>query len=120
MNLHDPQRPKISHRPAFTTGWQIIPRLQLWPLENDEVELSLMLPVQDQRFAGKWYNITVNQYEVPDLLKEFRNSPEEFVRLYFGLDINNLKSEPKASKASVEKQIKTILSGDQKAIMDLI
>jgi hypothetical protein len=110
MNLHDPSRPKILHRPAFSSGWQVIPRLQLWPLENGQVELSLMLPVKDERFAGKWYNIMVDPKDLPMLLSRFQEDPEGFVCVYFGLDIFHLKSIPKGDPHQV----------DGESVMDLL
>lgn len=101
MKLHDSSRPRILHRPAFITGWHVIPRLQIWPLENDLIELSMMLPIEDQRFAGKWYSTTVSSSMLHDIMKYFREDPEEFVLEYFDLAINNLRlvsshSAPKA------------------------
>lgn len=90
MNLHDPLRPKILHRPAFLSGWYVIPRLQLWPKENGKIELSLMLPIQDQRFSGKWYSITVREDEISDMVLSYGEDPEAFVLLYFSLDIMKL------------------------------
>jgi hypothetical protein len=90
VNLHDPLRPTILHRPAFISGWHVIPRLQIWPKEDGKLELSLMLPILDQRFAGKWYTIECLPTELHDLIKEFKQDPEGFVLLYFDLEISKL------------------------------
>ncbi|SRR6266404_4255446 len=90
MNLHDPNRPRILHRPAFSSGWHVIPRLQIWPKENGKIELSMMLPIMDQRFSGKWYSIECHSTTLHDMLKEFTQDPEEFVLSYFSLDITKL------------------------------
>jgi hypothetical protein len=92
MNLHDPSRPKISHRPAFTSGWHVIPRLQIWPKSDMEVEISLMLPIADQRFSGKWYTETINSVALQEYVEDFYNDPEKFVLDVFNLDISKLKS----------------------------
>lgn len=108
MNLHDPQRPRILHRPAFLTGWHVIPRLQIWPKENGKIELSLMLPIQDQRFSGKWYTIECYSTELHDLIKEFQQNPEVFVLECFSLDITKLNHSIPAgdSLATQHRQIK--------------
>ncbi len=105
MNLHDPNRPRILHRPAFLSGWHVIPRLQIWPKENGKMELSLMLPIPDQRFAGKWYSLECYSTELQDLTKEFQQDPEEFVLSYFDLDITKLNhSAPAISGEPTERR----------------
>lgn len=102
MNLHDPSRPRVLLRPAFLSGHHVVPRLQVWPKDDtgQEVELSLMLPVPDTRFHASWKYKIVNIYELPDLIKEFREDPEDFVKTHFGLDIGKLGS-PQGKPAQI-------------------
>lgn len=118
MKLHDPQRPKISHRPAFISGWHVIPQLQLWPRESGNIELSLMLPVADQRFAGKWYTIVVCPKDLPDLVNAFDYDPEKFVLENFSLDVMRLKSERPVSKQTTST-VSTV-SSDTSSVMELL
>lgn len=103
MNLHHPSRPRIFHRPAFTSGYHVVPRLQIWPLGREEeesyshCEISLMLPVKDTRFAGAWKSARVNIADLPDLVRNFRDDPEQFVLSHFNLDITKINSSSPAN-----------------------
>lgn len=113
MNLHDNGRPRIFHKPAFKTGYHIIPRLQIWPLGSEgeenysQVELSLMLPVQDTRFAAHWKSKQVEIENLSDLIRQFRDDPERFVKEHFDFDSEELKgprATPKSDKNGEEKE----------------
>ncbi len=90
MNLHDPQRPRILHRPAFTSGWHAIPRLQLWPQSPDRVELAMMLPIRGEHFMSKWYTTSATPAEIPSLIAQFVLDPEAFVLQFFDVDTTKL------------------------------
>src|SRR6266481_2260223 len=89
MNLYDPNRPKIFHKPAFLPGQYPIPHLQLWPLPNGKVEISLMLPLKDERFAGKYFRLEINLNQLPTLVQNFIHDPEEFINEHFGSNRTN-------------------------------
>ena len=120
MNLHDPLRPKILHRPAFLSGWHVIPRLQIWPKENGKIELSLMLPIQDQRFAGKWYSITVRPDEIPDLVLSYDENPEAFALSYFDLDVTKLDHTTSATAGEPVMKSKTTHSNLSLSVAELL
>ncbi len=93
MQLYDPNRPKIFHRPAFLPGRYPIPRLQLWPLENGLIEIAMLLPLQDERFAGKYFSRTVHLHELPDIISLFWHDPELFLKKHFSNDPNGFRPD---------------------------
>lgn len=99
MNIHDPDRPQIFYRPAFLGGQTPIHRLQVWPLEGDQVQLALMLPDQDERFHS-FKEKTANLNDLQDLVRQFRDDPEGFILEHFGQEIRKRNDKPKEIETS--------------------
>jgi hypothetical protein len=86
MHLHDKNRPKISHSPAFIGGMIAIPQITIWPIEDPNdftdglIEISMMLPIKElDGFMAKWFHYKIHSEDLPDWLSRFRNDPERTV-----------------------------------------
>ena len=55
-----------------------------------------MLPVKDTRFAGAWKTVRVDVADLPSLVRNFRDDPEQFVLSHFNLDIAKINSSSPA------------------------
>lgn len=112
MILHSPSRPRMFDRPTFLNGTHVIPRLQVWPLDDagTEVELSLMLPYSTERFVAHWKSVRAPAKEVPELIEAYALDPEGFVKSHFGTDITELPSLPSGPKGR-EKELISPQSG---------
>jgi|SRR5580765_1359815 len=114
MKLYDPERPKIYHKPAFLPGHVTIPRFYVWPCQNGTIELQMMLPLEDNRFSGKYFTIYSSYEQLAQTLEEFSNDPELFVQKYFSKDptgilpgLNPDKKPPKPLPKEKEKETLT-------------
>ena len=111
MNLFDPSRPRISHKPAFSSGMTIIPQLYLRPIESDSllVEISAMLPVGGEGpFVSKQFQVQIKLDKLSELITQFRADPEETLSNLFGSDpsgfVPALATEPDAKSWAREQR----------------
>ncbi len=88
MNLYDPQRPTILHKPAFLPGQFPIPLLHIWPLPDGNIELSMLLPIKEDKYMGKFFRKIITPEELHFEISSFSFDPEQFVETHFGEDPN--------------------------------
>jgi len=116
MKLYDPNRPKIYHKPAFLPDGQcVIPQIHLRPLDANQIEFALMLPLEDNRFSGKYFSIRTFYDQIQDLIQQFTDDPELFVETYFSNDPSGMRPgiNPKAAKNSKSEPPKSKISAAQ-------
>lgn len=78
MNLFDPSRPKLPNsRPTWLRNHIAIPHLEIFPLENGNLEASIWLPTRDETFASKRFSKILSTNEFLDFLSNFRLDPEK-------------------------------------------
>ncbi len=87
MKLHDPQRPTLNGRLCYLNGWTVIQPLSVWPHPDGGVELSVMLPIQGEGFAAKWFRSWIPSHSLLiRQLEYFENNPELTLENIFAAD----------------------------------
>ena len=78
MNLFDPSRPRVGHKPALLpSGLCVLNHLEVFPLEEvGMVKLSCFLPLRGEGFAAKRFEVQVKEERLPELIRSFRQDPE--------------------------------------------
>ena len=83
MRFHDPNRPHMGGRPAFSPPIAVLPELTLMPsyYHQGQVILSAMLAKDANSFAR--HSVHVLPEAVPDLLTHYERDPEGFLSATF-------------------------------------
>lgn len=90
MNLHDPKRPTIGHRPALINGTIVVPQLCIWPEPDGKLQVGVMLD-------GRWHHIKIFPDQFPLLTHDYRSDPEYALQSWFSYV---LTQAPKREAAS--------------------
>lgn len=110
MNLYDPQRPLLANgRRGWLRDHISIPAFEVYPLEDNTIELSLFLPIKDAMFTAKKFTIILHQEYLCSFLMNFKNDPEAICETYFKSQIPELMPELRRSprQNSLEQNLET-------------
>ncbi len=94
MNLFDPLRPKLPNsRPTWVRDHIAISHLEIFPLEDGNLELSIWLPLRDETFASKRFTKTISPIFLHGFIQNFINDPEEICEFVFKSNDDDLNPE---------------------------
>jgi len=122
MNLFDPQREFLANgRRTWQRGQIAIPEIQIFPLENLNIRLSIMLPVKEGIFTSKRFEKEITQAELFPALNAFVTDPESWAETFFPPDLPNLQPELRSTPKpkSLNTKPPVIKSSPAKSINEL-
>jgi len=84
MNLFSPNRPKlVNQRPTWLRNHIAIPHLELFPLEDGNLEISIWLPIKDETFSSMRFTHILSPISLHGFIQNFINDPEETCEFIF-------------------------------------
>lgn len=108
MNLFDPLRPKLPNsRPAWLRNHIAIPHIELVPLENNNLEISLWLPLRDETFTSVRFTKIFSIPEFLEFLTQFKLDPEKTCEENFKFNGNYLDPELRTNSVRFESGFET-------------
>lgn len=89
MELFDPHRPRINDQPELLGRRFAIPRLTLFPCEdNSTTTIGAMIPHSgNSRYAARQVLRTVPDTMIPEILSQYRKDPEQTLETLFGITL---------------------------------
>lgn len=82
MDLYDPARPQTYDRPRVINSYCWVPHLSVWPLPDGKTQITAMLPIADNEY--KQFIVKIDDAEVSQLLRDYRDDPETTLAGTFG------------------------------------
>lgn len=107
MNLFDPLRRRVGHRPALANTSFVVPTLTLWFIEDDtaRVRVSAMVPVVNEAFSAREVSDIIAVDDLPELLSLYRSDPEATLHKFFDVDLTRMRTRTRTeAQARVEAQ----------------
>ena len=88
MHLFDPTRRRVNDTPTFTHSRSVLPRLNLFPAEDNTTFVSAMVPALGEgRFVSRQVSRRVDDTKLADIISNYRADPESTLETLFSISL---------------------------------